>query len=79
MAEEKKSTWRSTTFILVVVSQLLTLVSAIAQYLDPKTAAITLSCLTAIFAGCNAWIKVNAPVVEDVANKVSVAVEPPKP
>lgn len=58
--EPKKATWKSTTFILVIVSQLITLVSAIAQYLDPKTAAVILACLTAIFAGCNAWIKVNA-------------------
>lgn len=57
---EKKPTWKSTTFILIVVSQLITLLSAIAQYLDPKTAGIIMACLTAIFAGCNAWIKVNA-------------------
>lgn len=57
---EKKPTWKSTTFILVVVSQLITLVSAIAQYLEPKTAGIILACLTAVFAGCNAWIKVNS-------------------
>ena len=62
--EPKKPTWKSTTFILVVVTQLLAIVGAIQQYLTPQTAGILMACLTGIFAGCNAWIKVNAPIVE---------------
>lgn len=60
--EVKKPTWRSTTFILVVVTQALNLLGAVGQYIPPKTAAIIFACLTAVFAGCNAWIKVNTPV-----------------
>ena len=61
--EPKKPTWRSTTFILVVVTQALNILAAVAQYIPPKYAAIIFACLTGIFAACNAWIKVNAPVV----------------
>lgn len=60
---KKKPTWKSTTFILVVVTQLIAVVGAIAQYIPPQAAAIAMAALTGIFAGCNAWIKVNAPVV----------------
>lgn len=66
----KKPTWKSTTFILVVVTQLLNVLGALTQYLTPKEAAIAFTVLTAVFAGCNAWIKVNTP--PDV-------IEPPKP
>jgi len=57
---EKRPTWKSTTFLLVVVSQMITLLSAVQQYLKPETAAIISALLTAVFAGCNAWIKVNS-------------------
>lgn len=60
--ELKKPTWKSTTFILVVVTQALNILAAIAQYLTPQQAAIAFTVLTAVFAGCNAWIKVNSPI-----------------
>lgn len=70
---EKKPTWKSTTFILVVVTQALNILAAVAQYIPPKYAAIIFAGLTGIFAGCNAWIKVSqtpaptpAPVVAPV-------------
>ena len=59
---EKKPTWKSTTFILVVVTQMLNILAAIAQYIPANTAAIIFAVLTGIFAGCNAWIKVNTPI-----------------
>lgn len=58
--ENKRPTYKSTAFILIVVSQLITLVSAIAQYIPPQTAAILTAFLTAVFTGFNAWIKVNS-------------------
>ena len=58
---EKKPTWKSTTFILVVVTQALNVLAAVAQYIPPQTAAVIFAVLTGVFAGCNAWIKVNAP------------------
>lgn len=68
--EVKRPTWKSTTFILVVVTQLLNVLGAVTQYLTPKEAAIAFTILTSVFAGCNAWIKVNTPITP---------VEPPKP
>lgn len=58
---EKRPTWKSTTFILVVVTQALNILAAVGQYIPPKYAAIIFAALTGIFAGCNAWIKVNTP------------------
>lgn len=60
---EKKPTWKSTTFILVVVTQALNVLAAVAQYIPPQTAAIIFAVLTGVFAGCNAWIKVNTAVI----------------
>lgn len=76
---EKKPTWRSTTFILVVVNILLTTLAAMQQYLTPQTAAIISTVLTAVFAACNAWIKVNAPTMPGLRGIVAPAgpVAPP--
>lgn len=56
---KNRPTWKSTAFILVVTSQALTLVGALTQYLTPEVTAVLTTTLTAVFAACNAWIKVN--------------------
>jgi hypothetical protein len=65
---EKKPTWKSTTFLLIVVTNAITIMGAIAQYIPPQTAAIITTVLTGIFSACNAWIKVNSqsePILPD--------------
>jgi len=58
--EPKRPTWKSTTFLMIVVVNALTVLGAISQYIPAQTAAILSAILTGIFAACNAWIKVNA-------------------
>lgn len=55
-------TWKSTAFLLMMANIIGTLFAAVQQHIPPQTAAIISACLTAIFTGFNAWIKVNAPV-----------------
>ena len=57
---EKRPTWKSTAFILTIVTQLITVLGAIQQYLKPEIAAVLSVILTAVFAACNAYLKVNA-------------------
>jgi hypothetical protein len=79
---EKKPTYKSTTFLLVVVTQALSVMAAIAQYIPAQTAAIIAAVLTGVFAGLNAWIKVNnAETIHALPelNDIKLPEEPPKP
>lgn len=58
---EKKPSWKSTAFIINVVSILITLLGAIQQYIPPSTAAIISACLTAVFTIANAVTKLAPP------------------
>jgi hypothetical protein len=43
-----------------------TLFAAIQQYIPAQAAAIISACLTAVFTGFNAWIKVNNPESSEI-------------
>jgi len=66
---EKKPSWKSTAFIVNVVSILITLLAAIAQYLPADTAAIISACLTAIFTIANAITKLQPPLPPEIIKK----------